>query len=33
MKVSEINDIIQAFKKYDMIIKISNFYKRCLHIG
>ena len=30
--MSEINDIIQAFKKHDLIIKISSFYKRCLHI-
>ena len=30
--MSEINAIIQAFKKHDLIIKMSRFYKRCLHI-
>ena len=32
MQVSEINAIIQAFKKHDLIIMISRFYKQCLHM-
>ena len=30
--MSEINAIIQAFKIHDLIIEISSFFKRCLHI-
>ena len=30
--MSEINAIIQAFKKLDLIIKIRSFYKQCLPI-
>ena len=31
-QVSEINAIIQGFKKQDLIIKIRSFFKQCLHI-
>ena len=31
IQVSEINAIIQAFRKHDLIIKMRSFYKQCLH--
>ena len=30
--IQEINAIIQAFEKHDLIIKIRSLYKQCLHI-